>query len=949
MRKKTRFKLKAKSLLLDFCVVFACLCVCTFSLYLFWKDLNATTSRTDKDAIATISFKYKVAQRKFPDRVVWERLQQQSPLYDKDTIRTADLASATITFKDGTMLDIQENSMLQIFVSEDGGVKLAVEGGGVEVDTSNTSVNTNVTVQMDSGTVVNLAAGSRLAAKKDEAGESNIQLKTGSGSVVSSSDSAKAVEKVVLNAGEMAKVSAGGQVKKTAVNVTSIPSELRVLNFDSKNIPVHLEWNKIDDENAKIVVETSKTKNFDKIESSVQIAGQNNFYDLSVNSGNLYWRVYESESMEEASKGRIRVEKVDPVTASAPVKNAVYSYKKSLPQINFMWNGNDFADHYKLEFSATPDFADIISSENITSSAVSFSKFDEGVYYWRVIPYYTINNIGYVDSGEKYSFKVVKKQISAAPMLASPAENAKLLYVENSLLTTFRWKSDLKNCDYYLVVAKDKAFENIVYEKITKDSRIQTEFNISDLPLGDYYWKIVRKSDEDAEENAESTVRQFSLARYVPGKNRLIYPPENFAIEQNALKDTHFVWKLADEYKNQQIESIVQICANAEFKDNVQEFKTKNTQLDNLKLESGKYFWRIGTLNDFTSKIEYSEAGSFRVLMELGSAYIIYPLDKQSVITNKQRPLTVEWKSVPGADYYSVKLVEAENGNLIKESSGIKANSFTFDELSPQKDLAVKLVVQPYSEANEIQEMRFGKTSSQNFVIRSPAVVTLKSPENSASFNGLEALREPVTLAWEEGRDKPERVQLVLQKLQASGNMKTVEVFENPQKSVQLQRLPEGSYRWTVNASMKDGTSLDAGIYNSFVIQPVQELNKVVLVEPSQHFKMDAKYLKKNRSLIFSWKPVENANDYSFVLFKKNSDGTLEKVYSERTGKSTSVKFKQLKLLDVGEFQWQVTAYTYAKDGFEEQHSKVSTGSFVIDIKLPGKVKTKTPGEMYGD
>ena len=61
MQKKTRFKSPAR----DFAVVILGLAVAISFLFLFWKDLNATSVRTDKKQIATITFKNKIAQRKF--------------------------------------------------------------------------------------------------------------------------------------------------------------------------------------------------------------------------------------------------------------------------------------------------------------------------------------------------------------------------------------------------------------------------------------------------------------------------------------------------------------------------------------------------------------------------------------------------------------------------------------------------------------------------------------------------------------------------------------------------------------------------------------------------------------------------------------------------------------------------------------------------------------------
>ena len=113
MKRKIRFR----SPILDFFVTVLCLSVSGFFVFLFWKDLNHTARRTDKDNIATITFKNKIAQRKFEDRVVWERLAQSSPLYNGDLVRTSDLSEAVITFNDGSVLDLYEKQLIYLLLS----------------------------------------------------------------------------------------------------------------------------------------------------------------------------------------------------------------------------------------------------------------------------------------------------------------------------------------------------------------------------------------------------------------------------------------------------------------------------------------------------------------------------------------------------------------------------------------------------------------------------------------------------------------------------------------------------------------------------------------------------------------------------------------------------------------------------------------------------------------
>ena len=87
-----------------------------------WKDLNTSQRRFDKEKIAVITFKNRIAQRKFEDRVVWERIDKSTPLYNGDLVRTSDLAEAVITFNDNSQIDLFENTMIQVYYSDTEGI-----------------------------------------------------------------------------------------------------------------------------------------------------------------------------------------------------------------------------------------------------------------------------------------------------------------------------------------------------------------------------------------------------------------------------------------------------------------------------------------------------------------------------------------------------------------------------------------------------------------------------------------------------------------------------------------------------------------------------------------------------------------------------------------------------------------------------------------------------------
>ena len=961
-KKKTRSKSKIKAQIRDIFIALFLLGVCALSLRYFWQDLNHSFTRTDKTAIATISFKYKVAQRKFSDRVVWERLQQNSPLYSEDTIRTSDMASATITFKGGEVLEVHENSMIQIYKTADGSVLLSVTDGGIDVDTSSGESGV-LAVLMENGSSIIVEKGSRLAANTNADGEASFLLRSGSGSIYSGSDSSE--EGLLLSAGEAVKVESSGQVKKEPLSVTSIPSDLLVLNFEEKPSPVHLEWNASEQlADKKIIVQTSKNIDFSTIAKSYSVVNSNSV-ELPSETGTVYWRIFEASAKDENNtvKGRIRTENVSSPVLNTPANNSTYKYRKVLPAVNFAWGGNDYAEYYRLEVAKTPDFFEPVKVVDVTSTNYSLRDLQEGNYFWRVTPFYRINGTGFAGASKTVQFAVKKSDTLDLPVAVSPAEGANLFYVGDSLATTFRWKSEESLCDYQVLVSDSKDFSNIIFTKNAAEKFLHSDFTTEVLPAGTYYWRVKRRAlASEGLEEALSEPKQFKVSFYVPQKNRLIYPPESFSVEKENLSSVSFTWKAGDELKQsaknegKAVESLIQFAKDAAFSEVVYENQTEQSELADVNLEGGTYFWRVGFAPSGSSDYDFTSPNKISVLNPLVPPVITAPFAGQTLMVSQVRPVKVSWQAVDGADYYTVKLIDKTKNIIIEESSVVKGleASFRMENIAEKSDL-FECSVQPVTEATDFSGIKRGTPALADFRIRNADPVKLISPLADARIDGLKAFREPVILSWQNGVDVPEKSQFILQKLQPAGNFKTLSVVENPAKQVSMPDLGEGTYRWIVNASLSDGTPVNAAGYQTFVILPVPELNKPVLAEPAMNFVMDAKFLRKNRTLRFRWNAVEGATDYTFSLYKKTSGAAggsgggvkMQHIITEKTGKNTFVRFKDLKLLDVGEFEWQVTAFSYDKKGRQEQHSKVSVSSFSIKIDLPGTVNIKDPGEIF--
>ena len=78
----------------DFIVVgmsFVIISTCSFFLYAnFTKKIEVGNVKK----IGTITYKRKVAQRKYSGQVVWEDIEQNNPVYSNDSIRTSSISEA---------------------------------------------------------------------------------------------------------------------------------------------------------------------------------------------------------------------------------------------------------------------------------------------------------------------------------------------------------------------------------------------------------------------------------------------------------------------------------------------------------------------------------------------------------------------------------------------------------------------------------------------------------------------------------------------------------------------------------------------------------------------------------------------------------------------------------------------------------------------------------------
>lgn len=530
-KKRIRFK----SILLDLFVASLCICAFFFSLKYFFIELNRNTVRTDISSIGQIQYKYKIAQRKFEDRVVWERLQQNSTLYNGDIIRTASQAAATILFSNNSSLELGENTMLQIFITEDGDYVISLDSGTIAVDSENVENNSQVSLQMKNGSAVTLKPGAAFSVETTENGESSFTVKQGGVTVTDESG----IE-LEMNQGESFKQTQDGKITQKAVSATS-PS--RVLNFEEKPVDVNIDWTVTPEyKSQKLIIETSSSPDFSNIQNKYTKAADDKLA-IPVEEGKVYWRVYPESDAENKTSGDFNVIKIPAFNLISPANNAQMKLSDTL-SVNFNWEEGEQVSHYKFQLAKDSAFNNTITEQKIYDTRFNYTlNFEDQsdtqtTYYWRVIPYYSIGNQGYKETSKYSAFVVEKvvKTVLSGPELIYPSDKQVVFAKDKESQLTFMWDSEQKSDSYRLIVSKSRDFSN-------PQVSLKTANTVSVQPLtndlyasGTYYWKVVAYAD-GGETSIESVTKTFEVQKETAEVVALVLPedkPESF--EKSAIE-----------------------------------------------------------------------------------------------------------------------------------------------------------------------------------------------------------------------------------------------------------------------------------------------------------------------------------------------------------------------------------------------------------------------------
>ncbi|MDR0878531.1 MAG: FecR family protein [Treponema sp.] len=505
----------------DYVIILLCLAALFFSLRLFWTDLNRSLSRAGEVSVGTISWKQKAAQRRFVDRVLWDRLQKESPVYNGDLIRTADLSEATITYRSGEMINLAENTLIQIS-REDDVLRLDLTQGDISIDTSD-GTGKGIVLSMGTTNITVSSGGVVSAAASDDGG---FKLAVSEGSVTVNT-AAGAQE---MAAGDAFVFDTEGNALFNPIAAPLSPrSGARYLNPEKGTISIPFIWkavNYTEDEMTRL--EVAEDRGFTRI--AVKEETKEDHLSVNLNSGIWWWRVY-PDSGETGITGKLTITQVSAPALITPAEGYAYRYRSRQPAVRFQWteaaaSGNDQdTSPYFLEVSDNPEFRESAIQTQVRGTSMVYSKLGNGRWYWRVRPVFSenIEKGTFTGISPVHTFAIESTDALRAPVLSSPNNGSRINIAAERQDIYFAWKPDMEADTYTIRISRSEDLSSPLIRETVYDN-VYIYGAAAGLPAGQYYWAVYQ-TDIEGNDSPLSAVRLFSA---VEAAEEELSPPVPF-------------------------------------------------------------------------------------------------------------------------------------------------------------------------------------------------------------------------------------------------------------------------------------------------------------------------------------------------------------------------------------------------------------------------------------
>lgn len=479
---------------------------CAFSLY-----LDASRKLVaEGDRVGVLQHRYGVSERKYAGRAVWERLDGGDAVYNFNTVRTGPGAEALIRLDDRTGIELDQDSMIVLNVTDDA-VEIELRRGLMRLERSGRDFARGVTLKSGERTLRFAAGDMRMTG--DAAGDLEVVSALGDVKLIDEPEE-------TVRSGERAHWGPTGPARIEEIRYFTLsPERGRSYVIDGELAPIEFTFQR-PAQPGPARIQIAADPYFRNIERSEIVAGAS--LRIALPPGLYYWRAMPEDGLEGASdSARFRVIRRRPIRIVTPRNESLFRYSAEAALVSFSWAGAPDVSEFYLELFADPDLRERILHRRVQGRGATL-PFTAGSYYFRVRS--IGGSTGGADVSPVYGFRVEQTTSLAAPELRLPLDG-QTLSAARSGGVGFLWSRLEAAAAYEFQLARTPEFSDVLEQTRTSANGLRLSRM---LEPGVYYWRV-RALGAAETETAMSTAANFRIEAVIADATSAQTAPETTA------------------------------------------------------------------------------------------------------------------------------------------------------------------------------------------------------------------------------------------------------------------------------------------------------------------------------------------------------------------------------------------------------------------------------------
>lgn len=627
-----------------------------FGVWLLY-DFYSKKAVRGGEVVGRVIYKVNEVNRKLGSQALWEDMENNSEIYNFDTIRTDQFSKITVLLNDKSEVLLESNSMV-FFNMEKDNLNVDFFQGKMEINSLNTAKGAkNLKIRAGSSEIKLDKGDLKLSKTSDSVVD--IDVKDGKAEVKKGKDTieVKKNEELKIRGNKLK------QTKKRIRLLQPINSKYFLTQVDFQEIRFGWEG---EEESYFLEIYNTSEKSIKVFSKEIQ----GYYYVDKLGPGKYKWQVSDSKK-ENTQSDNFYIVDDNPVSLFTPENGKNFFYTKVPPRILISWSRNQFIPYYKLEISKSQDFLTLEVDRITENESTVIDNLKKGTYYYRVL-----TKTGFLDSTYRISkvnsFVINERDTPNPPELLNPPRQHS--FSEDEPLH-FTWKSTENYSAYLFRISKNKDFKPLVEEVKTNSRSIELKKNLEE---GEYFWSV-QGILQDGKSKIASDIQTFTFNKEVKTIINLKEPGNYLETRDTAVP---LVWTSEPKKKNYTIE----ISKEPEFSKIWKRISSQKTSFILNSLEPGVYYWRVKTQRTT------SQVNVFSILKNPIPA-VVFPKNNNRVDLSDKDQLKFKWEYVDEAVSYNLELIELQTNKRILKKRNLKKNEFLLDDITIFKTGAYLLKV----------------------------------------------------------------------------------------------------------------------------------------------------------------------------------------------------------------------------------------------------------------